>query len=155
MAKSVLFVCTGNTCRSPAAAVLFGRRLVDPDEWWVESAGIRAARGALVSAEVLRLLAQRGLDLSHQRSKPLEDLPVEQFDLILVMEREQQRAVQARYPALAARVCLLAEMSGGDADLEDPYGGSAAAYERMLADLDNLLNQGLGAILERAGAAKT
>ena len=150
MAKSVLFVCTGNTCRSPAAAALFARRLADPRVWWVESAGICAARGALVSAEVLRLLAQRGLDLSHQRSKPLEDLPLEQFDLILVMEREQQHVVQARYPTLAKRVCLLTEMAGGDDDLDDPYGGGAAAYERMLADLENLLERGMGAILERA-----
>ena len=153
MSKNVLFVCTGNTCRSPAAAALFCQHLADQGQWWVESAGIRAARGAAASAPLLRLLAERGLDLSRHCAKPLEDLPIGQFDLILVMEAEHMLAVQQRFPTLAGRVFLLAEMSGGQEAVADPYGEGLEAYEAMLAVLDRLLEAGMAEIIERAKGA--
>jgi protein-tyrosine-phosphatase len=150
MSKNVLFVCTGNTCRSPAAAALFNSRLADPQTWWIESAGIRSARGAPVSTELLNLLAARGIDLLHHRSKPLEDLPLDQFDLILVMEEEHKQAVEVRFPNLAGRVFLISEMSGGHEELADPFGAGQSAYQVMLQDLERLLDLGLAGIITRA-----
>jgi protein-tyrosine-phosphatase len=156
MPNSILFVCTGNTCRSPAAAALFGSRLADPQGWWLESAGTRASRGAPASGQVLALLvAGRGLDLTHHHAKPLEDLPVEQFDLILVMEREHQHDVQARYPALARRIRLISEMSGGASEIADPFGRGPTAYANMLEELERLLELGMAGILDYVGGRST
>jgi protein-tyrosine phosphatase len=125
--------------------------LADPQGWWLESAGTRASRGAPASGQVLALLAGRGLDLTRHHAKPLEDLPVEQFDLILVMEREHQRDVQARYPALARRIRLISEMSGGACEVADPFEQGPTAYANMLEELERLLELGMAGILDYVG----
>jgi len=150
--KSIVFVCAGNTCRSPAAAALFAALVEEREAWWVESAGIRAARGAPASRELVSLLAERGIDLSRHRSKLLEDLPLDAFGLALVMEEEHKRSLLARCPGLAGRVFLLGEMSGGKEEVPDPFGGGLEDYQNMLGRLECLIlagMQGIQARLER------
>jgi protein-tyrosine phosphatase len=105
-------------------------------------------RGAPASSGAVIALSSLGVDLSCHRSKPLEDVAVEQFPLVLVMTDEHRRDLLSRYPALPGRVYLLAEMAGTECDVEDPYGEGVQFYARTTEQIRGYLVAGLGRMQE-------
>lgn len=147
---SVLFVCTANICRSPMAAALFKARLKDKPGWRVESAGTWAPEGEPAAARAQLALRGRGLDLGKHRSRTVTPELLEQFDLILTMERGHKEALVAEFPEIASRVYLLSEMLGSWFDVRDPMGGTQAEFEHTLRELDEILAQGQAKIEQLA-----
>ncbi len=102
----VLFVCTGNTCRSPMAEAMMRKRLaeqlsVEPDHLedlglLVMSAGIAAMAGGRASVEAAHIMSERALDLQQHESQPLSDRLVRFADLILAMTRSHREAIMAQ-----------------------------------------------------------
>lgn len=150
---SILFVCTGNICRSPMAVALF-RRLVRPERshqpWRIESAGTRAAEGLPASQNSQIAMADLGLDIRDHRSRPVDLVPLEDFDLILTMEADQKEALQIEFPHLAGRIFQLSEMAGETHDIDDPIGGPLDEYEATAREIDRLLAMGFRRILALA-----
>jgi protein-tyrosine-phosphatase len=142
--KAVLFVCSGNTCRSVMAAAMFASQ-AGPD-WLVESAGLHAARGAPASSGAVRALAQQGIDLNRHRAKPIEDVALDQYGLVLVMTREQRAEICQRYRMLKGRVYLLAEMAGEAGEVRDPYEHPDEIYAETAAQIAAYLDNGRGKI---------
>jgi protein-tyrosine phosphatase len=131
-ALRVLIVCTGNTCRSPLAALALLDEL-GPDRERVEvlSAGTAAREGQPASPATVELAAQEGFDLSAHRSRRVTPALARAADLILVMEREHTRAVQA-LGGDPERTHVLSEWpEPGEPALpvSDPFGASREAYE--------------------------
>ena len=124
---TVLFVCTGNICRSPQAEVLLQARLADAAgrlaaldaqlahavraDIRVESAGIHALVGSAPPDEVLALTTEHGADASAHRGRQLDASIVDAADLILVMEREQRRRVVSDHPQATKRAFTLPEFA--------------------------------------------
>jgi protein-tyrosine-phosphatase len=135
----VVFVCTGNTCRSPLAAALLRRHLREAGrrDIEVQSAGTGAWEGAPASEGSYLVSLENDIDLSHHRAQMLSRELVEAADLILAMGRSHLARV--RELGGGGRAHLLAEFAGlpfGEAEIGDPYGGDLDEYRetfRLLA----------------------
>ncbi len=151
---AVLFVCTANICRSPIAVALFRSLLIenghDPRFWRVESAGTWAPRGKPAAAEVVAVLAARGLNVRAHRSRSVSEELLSGFPLILTMEAGQKEALQVEFRSLGGKVFTLAEIAGEDGAVEDPTGGPPEAYAQAVEEIERLLRQGLDQILNKA-----
>ena len=119
-------------------------------DWVVSSAGTWARDGSAASQFSLRLLAERGIDLSGHRSRALTCARLEEADLVLVMTRNQKEAVHVEFPGQAHKVHLLSEMTGQHFDIADPYGDPIEAYRYTFDEIDDLLARGLPRIVELA-----
>jgi len=140
--KRVLFVCTGNICRSPLAQVLLERALVErsvPDVE-VTSAGTGAWDGAPASEGAYLVALERGLDLSEHRARLLTRELVEEATLIFTMARHHRARVQEL--GGEGRVFVLGEYvgrSGEEAEVGDPFGGDLEVYRDTYAELEALV----------------
>jgi len=127
-----MFVCTGNTCRSPLAEVaLRGALGVEADRVGVSSGGTAAWEGQPATEPTVLIAAREGLDLRNHRSRRVTPALLRGADLVLVMERAHLAAVQA-LGADPAKTHVISEWpEPGEPGLTvfDPYGGSLEAYE--------------------------
>lgn len=139
MAIGVLFVCTGNICRSPMAAGVFrtlARRAGMTDAFTIDSAGTYdghvGAPASLLAIEAARL---RGYDIDDHRSRLLTNEDLVKFDLPLAMDRTHLAAMQWMAPRdRQDRPTLLMKFAPelGVEEVADPYGGPARGYEEAL-----------------------
>lgn len=130
---NLLFVCTGNTCRSPMAAAAAAAELAR--RGWshvqVRSAGAAAVPGAPASDHAVSVLAEHGLDISGHRTGALSSDLLEWADLVLGMAPSHLVAVAEM--GAAHKSALLTDFVAGDgsgAPVADPFGGSIEEYRR-------------------------
>jgi L-threonylcarbamoyladenylate synthase len=144
----ILFVCTGNTCRSPMAEGIFRKMLADrlqcdQDElseqgYLVLSAGISASDGNPAAKEAVQLLAEEGIDLSSHSSRQLTEALLDQADLVLTLTHGHRNAILASRPDLDEAVHLL---SPSGMDIPDPIGGGLAEYQACKQEIERALNE--------------
>lgn len=128
----VLMVCVGNVCRSPMAAAVLADRLARRGiAVVVESAGLAALVGRPADPLAQALLRERGLDLSGHRARQLTTQLIRDFELVLVMDADQQAEVERLLPGARGRVHRLGRFGGFD--VPDPYRQERPAFERALA----------------------
>jgi len=153
----VLFVCLGNICRSPTAEGVL-RHLASTEaphlQLEIDSAGTAGYHlGEPPDLRTQRAAKQRGIDLSGLRARRVEPADFAHFDLILAMDRQNLRALQAMRPRDAtAQLRLFLEYAadtGGNFEVPDPYYGDAGDFERVL-DLISAAARGLIASLEKS-----
>jgi|YNPNPStandDraft_1061719.scaffolds.fasta_scaffold205332_1 protein-tyrosine-phosphatase len=147
--KEVLFVCRGNTCRSPMAQAIFEALLRSRGvrDVAVRSAGIWAVDGQPATAEAQKVMRERGLDLSRHRARHLRRQDVERAAIVLAMERAIAEAIAIEWPDLAAKVHSLAELADDPRDVEDPIGGTLEDYRATAETLQVLLQRAYGRIM--------
>jgi protein-tyrosine phosphatase len=118
--------------------------------WQVRSAGTWAQNGQPASTYSAQILAEQGLDISNHTSQIITNQLLEETDLVLCMETGHAEALRAEFPQQASKIYLLSEMVGHRYSISDPYGGPRDAYERMIAEVTQIIEQGLPRIIKLA-----
>jgi protein-tyrosine-phosphatase len=136
----ILFVCTGNTCRSPMAAAL-GRHYAAQHglEWAIDSAGLYALPGSPMTPDALDALIRRHVIAHKHESKPLTEEMVNHADFIFTMTASHKTDLLGQYPRAKGKTYTLGEyVSGGQwhSDVADPFGGSTEIYEACARELE-------------------
>jgi protein-tyrosine-phosphatase len=157
----VLFVCTGNTCRSPMAEGILKKMLQDKGavDLEVSSAGTHGLPHAPASLFAMQVAGERGIDLSRHRSRRLTPEMIKQADLILAMSAEHLDYMNriegaAGHKAYLLRVFPQAEPAsnkgpqGGVLSIEDPIGGSPEDYERSFREIEKEIKRIFPKILD-------
>ena len=141
----ILFVCTGNSCRSPIAELFFEDfcRKAGREDIEARSAGVFAYDGGHISVSAAAVMRENGIDGSKFRSARLTNSLAAEFDLIIAMTQGHLADIQAICPSAIGKVKLLLDFAGGG-DVPDPYGGSVEHYRRVFESmrpaLENLAN---------------
>lgn len=147
--RTILFVCTGNTCRSPMAAAI-ARHLVEqlpPSgiETRIRSAGVSAGFGMAPTPEGVEALRDRGIEMGRHASTPLTREMINEAELIFAMTRSHAEAVVRMEPSAASRVLLL-DPEGRD--IPDPIGSPREAYDRTADRLLDAIRRRLGELTD-------
>lgn len=154
MPMHVIFVCTGNTCRSPLAEAMARQMAASLGvEVEIASAGTAAPVGAPATDGAMLVGIERGLDLSRHRSRPLLADEIPDDALLLAMSPSHVSAARAVVPGV--RVVLLDEYAShgrSSRAVDDPFGGSLEDYRRAADEIASMLEGALARIREERGA---
>jgi protein-tyrosine phosphatase len=151
----IVFVCTGNTCRSPLAEALFKKMLADrlgcqPQQlaergFVVRSAGLAAVSGAPAAAEAVLVAKERDADLEGHLSRPLHPDLAAHADYILAMTHAHLTSIGLRYPDLGSTPRLLCPEGE---DVPDPLGADCDAYRQCARQIESCLEKFLPEVEE-------
>jgi len=146
--KTILFICTGNVCRSPMAEALFRRAAAGRGEFQVLSAGLGAVDGQPPTAHSVTAMRELGMDISGQRSRMLTAELVRQADYIFGMTHSHVDAIELLYPPAAEKTFLLREFDDTleefEKDISDPIGSAYLVYEHCRDQIE----QGIASLLK-------
>lgn len=145
--KTILFVCTGNSCRSVMAEYLLKSKVAGRDDIEVISAGTGVYLQSMASSATISVLHDEGIDASHHMAQPINTILLKKADLIFVMTRAHRDQVLERVPSVENRVYLLKEFGNMESsreenwDVADPIGKSHLAYKECLVEIKEAIHK--------------
>lgn len=145
MSHTVLFVCTGNVCRSPMAGALFNakaKRVGENEEWVALSAGTWALENQPTSGHVITTMKERGIDLTTHRGHQITADDLTHSDVVIVMTQNHRDALAAEFPQHKNKIHLMSEIDGRVYDISDPYGGTLPEYQLCAQKLEEMIERG-------------
>ena len=137
---TVLFVCTGNTCRSPMAEQIFNEQARDLSAHAV-SAGLDAKAGSPINAQAANALNQLGYNPTEHSSTLVSTEAVEEADVILTFTQDQKNELGQNFPTAIEKLFTISEYANGEQgqDVLDPYGKSDEVYKDTAETIDSVV----------------
>lgn len=142
--ERIIFICTGNTCRSPMASALFERQAKEAGlNITAASAGVGAIDGLPASSGARKAMKVYNINLETHTARSWRNSGNESYDLYLTMTSRHRQLIIKENPHLADRVFTLKEYVGesGSSDVQDPFGGDDEEYKACAAELDALVKK--------------
>jgi protein-tyrosine-phosphatase len=139
--KKILFVCSGNTCRSPIAEGIAKKVLSEGKAFKISSAGSSAHDGLPASQWAIKVAEAKSVDLSHHKARLLTRTLVREADLIVAMGSNHRNGVSIIEPSALEYTYLLTDFCDDeDGDVADPIGGGGEGYEKTYMFIDKCVN---------------
>ncbi len=149
MSHLILFVCTGNVCRSPMAEVLFNaraQRAGESDQYIAQSAGTWALDAQPASTFAVTVMGRRKLDLSCHQGRTITSAMLDAADVVIVMTKSHAEALGSEFPTYRKKIHLMSELQSASFDIGDPIGGTLDEYESCAQELEKLIEVGYAKI---------
>ena len=146
---NILFICTGNTCRSPMAEQIFNVKAKDLSAQ-AFSAGLDAKAGSPMNPQASEAMAALGYNPIAHSSTLISVEAVKEADVILTFTQGQKIELGERFPAVIEKVFTISEYAnrgrGISLDVSDPYGRSAEVYKETAETIDSLVELIVGSL---------
>ena len=134
----VMFVCSGNTCRSAMAEAIFKQMMGDEIE--VFSSGIMAQNGQPASKNTLEVCKSHGIDVSNHSATYFKDSNIQDMDLVLTFEQFHKYKIEIYYPDL--EIYTIREfIEEYPYDINDPFGGDLKVYDACFSEISRVLGK--------------
>lgn len=144
MAKHIIFVCTGNICRSPMAEGLMREKCKEASAWKIGSAGLAAGNDMPPSEHSVAVMAEIGIDISKQRSRLLTQDLIQQADFLFVMTYSHLDHILMLYPDASEKTFLVRQFVRDNTllskDISDPIGQGIEVYRRCRDEISQALD---------------
>lgn len=146
--KSILFVCTGNTCRSPMAHFYLQHKLEEigkQNDFLVDSCGMMTLGGESATMNSIKAIENYGVDMSKHRSKAITDIDIYSYDIILCMTMSHKLNLLLMYKDIENKIFTLKEYindkNNEDLDIKDPFGLNITRYEDCAKEIVENVNK--------------
>lgn len=137
--REILFVCTGNTCRSPMAEGIFNS--FEKTGFFASSAGVFASVGQYPSENAVLAAKELGADIKNHRARQLDGEMLERAYMAVTMTSAQKNGILSAYPFISEKVMTISEVAGGGEEVSDPYGGDFQTYLSCAKEIKALLEK--------------
>lgn len=153
--KNIMFICTGNTCRSAMAEGLFKKMLKDKNiiDINVYSAGLHASTGEYSTDEAVTVMKEvYDVNILNHTSINVKQTPINDMDLILCATHAQLTTLEYMYPEIKHKIFTIKEYAYGpeieDKDIEDPWGYPIPVYKKCAEEIYEALEKVIEKIKE-------
>lgn len=139
--KKIMFVCTGNICRSPMAHYYMQKRVFDlgiEQKYLISSCGTYAISGQVATENAVKAIGKYGVELSSHRATNINDIDIIEYDYIFCLTEQHKRNVLFLFPKLEGKVYTLKEFVNPDIsylDIDDPWGLSLNVYNECAKEI--------------------
>lgn len=142
MYKRIIFVCTGNTCRSPMAEEMLKKLLAEEGlDYEVISRGLNVFFPSKANEKAIEVVKSYDIDLSSHEARPISLQDIEKTALLLTMTKAHKVYLLKMFPHLSSDVHVLKEFVGDVGDVGDPFSGNLDIYESCASELMDLMER--------------